>query len=44
MFRGKLTLATGSAVQGREQERDAATQLVIEPGASNVIHITPKKI
>ncbi|MET3036604.1 hypothetical protein ABXT08_10905 [Chryseobacterium sp. NRRL B-14859] len=43
VFKGKLTLATGSAIQGREQERGAGTQLVIEPGASNVIHIIPKK-
>lgn len=43
VFEGKLTLATGSAIQGREQERGAGTQLLIEPRASNVIHITPKK-
>ncbi|QIY90043.1 hypothetical protein [Chryseobacterium gallinarum] len=42
-FQGKLTLATGSAIQGREQERGAGTRLVIEPGAANVIHVTPKK-
>ncbi|MGU3375784.1 hypothetical protein [Chryseobacterium sp. M5A1_1a] len=44
VFKGKLTLATGSAIQGREQERERGTQLIIEPGASNVIHITSKKI
>lgn len=44
VFKGKLTLATGSAIQGQEQDRETATQLVIEPGASNVIHITPKKV
>lgn len=43
IFHGKLTLATGSAIQGREQERGAGTQLIIEPGAANIIHITPKK-
>lgn len=43
VFQGKLTLATGSAIQGRENERDGGTQLIIEPGASNVIHITPKR-
>lgn len=43
VFQGKLTLATGSAIQGRENEREGATQLIIEPGASNVIHITPKR-
>ncbi|WP_412850672.1 hypothetical protein ACL0VS_19285 [Chryseobacterium sp. PMSZPI] len=43
VFQGKLTLAMGSAIRGREQEREA-TQLIIEPGAANVIHITPKKI
>ena len=42
VFKGKLTPATGSAIQGRENEREG-TQLIIEPGASNVIHITPKK-
>ncbi|AZA83660.1 hypothetical protein C1637_14550 [Chryseobacterium lactis] len=44
VFKGKLTLATGSAIQGREDERASGTQLVIEPGAANVIHITPKKL
>ncbi|WP_123966578.1 hypothetical protein [Chryseobacterium phosphatilyticum] len=44
VFNGKLTLATGSAIQGREDERNSGTQLVIEPGASNVIHITPKRL
>ncbi|MEJ5048926.1 hypothetical protein WH221_03760 [Chryseobacterium culicis] len=44
VFQGKLTLVTGSAIQGRENERGGGTQLVIEPGASNVIHITPKKL
>lgn len=43
VFKGKLTLTTGSAIQGRKQERGSGTQFVIEPGASNVIHITPKK-
>lgn len=43
VFQGKLTLTTGSAIQGREQERGEGTQLIIEPGAANVIHITPKK-
>ncbi|RLJ32612.1 hypothetical protein CLU97_2073 [Chryseobacterium sp. 7] len=43
VFQGKLTLATGSAILGRENERDGGTQLIIEPGASNVIHITPKR-
>ncbi|REC45266.1 hypothetical protein [Chryseobacterium pennipullorum] len=43
VFQGKLTLTTGSAVRGREQERGAGTHFTIEPGASNVIHITPKK-
>ncbi|WP_284463762.1 hypothetical protein [Chryseobacterium sp.] len=43
IFQGKLTLTTGSAIQGREQERGLGTRLIIEPGASNVIHITPKK-
>lgn len=43
VFQGKLTLATGSAIQGREQERGAGTQLILEPGAANVVHITPKK-
>ncbi|RXM39013.1 hypothetical protein BOQ62_13970 [Chryseobacterium sp. CH21] len=43
VFQGKLTLATGSAIQGRENERDRGTQLIIEPGASNVIHIIPKR-
>ncbi|WP_250254132.1 hypothetical protein [Chryseobacterium sp. Marseille-Q3244] len=43
VFQGKLTLTTGSAIQGREQERGAGTRLIIEPGASNVVHITPKK-
>ena len=42
VFEGKLTLAAGSAVRGREHERESV-QLVIEPGAANVIHITPKK-
>nr|WP_315028523.1 hypothetical protein [uncultured Chryseobacterium sp.] len=44
VYKGKLTLATGSAIQGRENERGAGTQLIIEPGASNVIHIIPKKL
>lgn len=43
VFQGKLTLTTGSAIEGREQERGLGTQLIIEPGASNVVHITPKK-
>ncbi|PWN59284.1 hypothetical protein [Chryseobacterium viscerum] len=43
VFQGKLTLVTGSAIQGRENEREGGTQFVIEPGASNVIHVTPKK-
>ncbi|REC60187.1 hypothetical protein DRF65_22020 [Chryseobacterium pennae] len=43
VFQGKLTLATGSAIHGREQERGSGTRLIIEPGAANVIHITPKK-
>lgn len=43
IFQGKLTLATGSAIRGREQERGAGTQLIIEPGAANVVHITLKK-
>lgn len=42
IFQGKLTLATGSAIQGREQERGPGTQLIIEPGAANLVHITPK--
>ncbi|MCW1962068.1 hypothetical protein [Chryseobacterium viscerum] len=44
VFQGKLTLATGSAIQGREHDRERETRFIIEPGASNVIHITPKKI
>ena len=44
VFQGKLTLVTGSAIQGRENERERGTQFIIEPGASNVIHITPIKI
>lgn len=44
VFQGKLTLTTGSAIQGREHETDSGTQLIIEPGAANVLHITPKKI
>ncbi|NIF05112.1 hypothetical protein F3J23_06615 [Chryseobacterium sp. Tr-659] len=43
VFQGKLTLVTGSAMQSREEEMLAGTRLVIEPGASNVLHITPKK-
>lgn len=43
VFQGKLTLTTGSAIQGRENERGAGTRLVIEPGAANVLHITPRK-
>ncbi|PRB02202.1 hypothetical protein CQ046_13250 [Chryseobacterium sp. MYb7] len=43
VFQGKLTLSTGSAIRGRENERDRGTQLIIEPGATNVIHITPKR-
>ncbi|WP_261512262.1 hypothetical protein [Chryseobacterium paludis] len=43
IFQGKLTLTTGSAVQGRNQEKGAGVRFVIEPGASNVVHITPKK-
>lgn len=43
VFQGKLTLTTGSAIQGRNQERGAGVRFVIEPGASNVVHITPKK-
>jgi hypothetical protein len=43
VFQGKLTLTTGSAVRGRDQERAAGVRFIIEPGASNVIHITPKK-
>lgn len=43
VFKGKLTLAAGSAIQGREHERETATHLLIEPGAANVIHVTPKK-
>lgn len=43
VFQRKLTLATGSAIQGRKNERDGGIQLIIEPGASNVIHITPKR-
>ncbi len=43
VFQGKLTLTTGSAIQGREQERGPGTRLIVEPGAANVIHITPKK-
>ncbi|MBV8327284.1 hypothetical protein [Chryseobacterium sp.] len=43
-FQGKLTLAAGSAIVGREEERATAVQLIIEPGASNLIHISPKRI
>ncbi len=43
VFLGKLTLSTGSAIPGRETKRQHGTQFLIEPGASNVIHITPKK-
>lgn len=43
VFNGKLTIVTGSAIQGREQEKGSGTRLIIEPGASNVVHITPKK-
>ena len=43
VFQGKLTLSTGSAIRGRENERDRGTQLIVEPGATNVIHITPKR-
>ncbi|MCJ7936225.1 MAG: hypothetical protein MUW56_21985 [Chryseobacterium sp.] len=43
VFQGKLTLAAGSAIQGREHEREAGIQLIIEPGAANIIHIMPKK-
>lgn len=43
VFQGKLTLSTGSAIQGRENERGRGTQLIIEPGAANVLHITPRK-
>lgn len=42
-FQGKLTLTTGSAIHGREQERGSGSRLMIEAGAANVIHITPKK-
>lgn len=44
VFQEKLTLTTGSAIQGRENDRERATRLIIEPGASNVIHVTPKKV
>lgn len=44
VFQGKLALVTGSAIQGRENERERGKQFIIEPGASNVIHITPKTI
>ncbi|MDR6547878.1 MULTISPECIES: hypothetical protein [Chryseobacterium] len=44
VFQGKLTLTTGSAIQGREHETGSGTQLIIEPGAANVLHITPKKL
>ncbi|ASW73517.1 hypothetical protein IQ37_11165 [Chryseobacterium piperi] len=43
VFQGKLTLVTGSTVKGREDERGIGVHFVIEPGASNVIHVTPKK-
>lgn len=43
VFQGKLTLTTGSAVRGHDQERAAGVRFIIEPGASNVIHVTPKK-
>ncbi|ASE61277.1 hypothetical protein EG352_03755 [Chryseobacterium indologenes] len=43
VFNGRLTLTTGSAIRGRESERGLGTQLIIEPGASNVLHISVKK-
>ncbi|ASK29299.1 hypothetical protein CEY12_03900 [Chryseobacterium sp. T16E-39] len=43
VWQGKLTLSTGSAIEGRHHERGSGVQFVIEPGAANVIHITPKK-
>ncbi|MBK1896681.1 hypothetical protein [Chryseobacterium paridis] len=43
VWQGKLTLSTGSAIEGRHEERGSGVQLVIEPGAANVIHITPKE-
>lgn len=43
VFKGKLTLTAGSAILGREQERSLGVRLIIEPGAANVIHLTPKK-
>ncbi len=42
-WKGKLTLSTGSAIDGRHEEREPGVQFVIEPGASNVVHITAKK-